>query len=89
MLANPESSPSAGRVGRVQSLVKSGKISCVFTEPQFNAAVARALAHKTARIGQLDPLGVSYTPGPELYFKMVRANANALASCLSADPPRP
>ena len=56
---NPSVSPSLKRVAELRSKVKSGKVSCVFKEPQFPEkrvlAVTKGL---DVRVGSLDPMGV-------------------------------
>jgi hypothetical protein len=34
------------------------------------------------RIGVLDPLGAALEAGPDLYFRLMRGNADALVRCL-------
>ena len=46
--------------------------------------VVRRLAEETGvRLGVLDPYGVGIEPGPDLYFALMRSNAEAVAHCLS------
>lgn len=56
---NPSVSPSLKRVAELRSKVKSGKVSCVFKEPQFPEkrilAVTKGL---DVRVGSLDPMGI-------------------------------
>ena len=44
----------------------------------------RVVAEGTpAKTGTLDPLGADLEYGPEMYFDLMRGNAQALRSCLS------
>jgi len=56
---NPSVSPSLKRVAELRLKVKSGKVSCVFKEPQFPEkrvlAVTKGL---DVRVGSLDPMGI-------------------------------
>jgi len=76
--------PSAARVAEVRAVVERLGASCVFAQPQFSAGVADAIAEGTgARVGVLDPLGVTLPLGPALYGDMLRGLAGALADCLA------
>lgn len=56
---NPSVSPSLKRVAGLRAKVQSGKVSCVFKEPQFPEkrvlAVTKGL---DVRVGSLDPIGI-------------------------------
>ncbi|MEA1988586.1 MAG: zinc ABC transporter substrate-binding protein [Pseudomonadota bacterium] len=56
---NPSVSPSLKRVAELRAKVKSGKVSCVFKEPQFPEkrvlAVTKGL---DVEVGSLDPMGI-------------------------------
>ena len=56
---------------------------CVFAEPQFEPKLVATVIEGTgARTGVLDPLGTDQEPGPDAWFAMMRANAQALVDCL-------
>ena len=56
---NPSVSPSLKRVAELRSKVKSGKVSCVFKEPQFpEKRVLAVIKGLDVRVGSLDPMGV-------------------------------
>ena len=75
--------PGAKRISALRRLIRTGKIPCVFTEPEFEPALARTLIEGTkARIGILDPLGAGLTPGPGLYADLMRGLARSLKRCL-------
>lgn len=75
--------PSPARIAAIRDKVTDLKISCVFTEPQFNPGLVKAVFAKTgARTGVLDPLGADLPAGPDLYPQLLRNLADSLASCL-------
>jgi zinc transport system substrate-binding protein len=82
---NPAVAPGARRLAALRRRLVETAAACVFAEPQFRPALVAALIEGTgARAGVLDPLGAGLTPGPEAYFALMRALAEALATCLEA-----
>jgi len=77
------SEPGPARLADLRALVSEQDIVCIFAEPQFNTAILPSVFGDTLRIGQLDPLGVEYTPGPGLYPAILRGMADAMTECLS------
>jgi zinc transport system substrate-binding protein len=60
------------------------KISCLFTEPQFEPAIVDNLIRDTqTRTMPLDPMGIDYLPGPDAYFHMMETLGDSLSRCLS------
>jgi zinc transport system substrate-binding protein len=56
----------------------------VFREPQFESALIETVIEGTgADRGVLDPLGADLLPGPDSYFQMMLANAEAMVDCLA------
>ncbi|WP_305045967.1 zinc ABC transporter substrate-binding protein [Geoalkalibacter sp.] len=85
---NPERSPGAQRVREVQRLIRERGARCVFAEPQFTPRlVATVVEGSGARQGVLDPLGAELPAGPEAYFRLMRALAENLRTCLEPDLP--
>ena len=77
------SDPSPARIKEVQSRVAEQNVTCVLSEPQFNAGIIRAVMDGSeAKTGVLDPLGADLEPGAALYPDMMRNLAKALAGCL-------
>lgn len=77
--------PGAKHVRHLRKLILSGDVGCVLTEPQFAPALIPVLIDDTnVQIGILDPVGTGWTPGPDLYFNMMRKNAQALLDCLGS-----
>ena len=81
---SPEVQPGAARVAELRNKVRELDAVCVFSEPQFEPRLVATVTEGTdARTGVLDPLGANLADGPDLYFEMMRANAKALADCLT------
>lgn len=81
---SPERAPGAKRVSALRERIEETGVRCVFSEPQFEPALARTIVAGTpARLGELDPLGVALTPGPEAYFQLMERLAEDLVGCLS------
>ena len=80
----PDRPPGARRLRDVRRAIGGFGATCVFSEPQFQPRLLRTLVEGTdARIGILDPLGAGLDPGPDLYFRMMERNVDALAGCLA------
>ena len=65
--------------GKVQKL----GITCVFSEPQFNPELVRTVTDGTSvTTREIDPLGTTFTLGPDFYLDVLRAVAQSMARCL-------
>lgn len=83
---NPEIAPGARRLSQLRRLISESGVVCLFTEPQFPPALARAVTGGTnVRIAALDPLGAALAPGPEAYFALMGSLADDLIACLRRD----
>ncbi|UXS01384.1 zinc ABC transporter substrate-binding protein ZnuA [Agrobacterium tumefaciens] len=81
---SPETMPGADRVKQVQQKIRELGATCVFAEPQFEPKLVSVVMEGTdARSGTLDPEAATQTPGPDLYFEMMRGIAKSLKDCLS------
>ena len=79
---NPERPPGAARLVEIRERLKDAKAECVFVEPQFEPRLIRALVAGTgAAVGALDPLGATIEGGPDLYFELMRFNAESFRAC--------
>lgn len=84
----PDDSPSARRIGDIQNLITDQNVRCVFREPQYSDRLVRiVIADSGASSATLDPLGVPFSPGPELYFQMMEGIATAMRECLGSTAP--
>ena len=81
---NPERQPGAARLKEMREKITELGARCVFAEPQFEPRLVGVVVEGTgAKTGVLDPLGASLQDGPELYFELMRRNADALRNCLA------
>ena len=82
---SPEQPPGAKRLSALRAAIEEENVACVFTEPQFEPALAHTLVAGTgARIGTLDPeTRPELAPGPDFYFGLMRALAHDLKACLA------
>lgn len=80
---SPERAPGAGRIAEIRNRIDELGAVCIFAEPQFEPRLVNLLVEETAaRSGVLDPLGSDLGDGPDLYFDLMRGNAEALRNCL-------
>ncbi|RMF10169.1 MAG: zinc ABC transporter substrate-binding protein, partial [Alphaproteobacteria bacterium] len=71
------------RIAEIRRAIARLRVACIFSEPQFRPGLIRQIVRDTGvRSGVLDPLGVGFESGPDLYFLMMRRNAEALRACL-------
>lgn len=76
------SDPGPARVKEIQKTVRDLKVTCVFSEPQFNAAiVATVLEDSAAKSATLDPLGVGIETGGTFYPELLRSISSSIAGC--------
>ena len=63
-------------------IIEHDKISCVFSEPQFNPDIINAVAKDmNIKTGVLDPLGATLTPGKTLNFDLIRNMSKSFKGC--------
>ncbi|MBY0560936.1 zinc ABC transporter substrate-binding protein [Hyphomicrobium sp.] len=83
---SPDVPPSAKRLTEVRRKLSSLGAVCVFTEPSFQPNLVAAVTEGTnARAGTIDAEGQMLTPGPGLYFELMRGMAHNIASCLKGE----
>jgi zinc transport system substrate-binding protein len=77
--------PGAARIAELQEVVKSGGAVCMFPEVQHDPALVEQIAEgSSARIGgELDPVGSSFDPGPDMYAALITGIATTIATCLT------
>lgn len=76
--------PGAARVAAIRARVESAGVACAFTEPQFQPHLLHTVVEGTgARLGEIDDLGATLAPGPELYPALLRGIADSLRACLA------
>lgn len=82
---SPEKAPGAARIQQIHDKIKSLKVACVFSEPQFEPKLVNTVIDGTdAKTGVLDPLGAELKDGPDLYPQLIRNLADSLKACLSS-----
>ena len=81
---DPEQRPGARRLAGLRNRIADLQGACVFSEPQFPPDLVRTIVDGTgAKSGELDPMGTGLTPGPDLYFELMRRLAASLVGCLA------
>ena len=78
--ASDAAAPSPARVAELRDEIAELGAVCALSEPQFNPGILNALGD--VRLGEVDPLGVTLTPGPALYPDLIRNMATTLKTCL-------
>ena len=75
--------PSPARVAEIRDLVSDLKITCVYTEPQYNAGLVNSVFNTTRvnTIGVMDPLGAAIQPGKDQYGKLLVGMLASLQAC--------
>lgn len=80
---SPERPPGPRRLAEILRRIRREGVVCIFSEPQLRSPLLdRLIADTGVRTATLDPLGVGLAPGPELYFRLLRRNAEAVRACL-------
>ncbi len=83
IILNPERAPGARKTSRIREKIATGKIRCIFTEPQFNPAIVKSLTNNTnTRVSALDPLGADIPAGPAAYTTLLQNLSRTLVACL-------
>lgn len=87
LTVNPDRVPGAKGLAAMRAVIAEAGVACVFGEPQFPAALGKALTQGTgARLVTVDSLGVGVAPGPSAYGATLRGLAQAFAACLGLSP---
>jgi len=82
-----ERAPGARRLQQISAKINQSAAVCLFTEPQFSPAIAKALtAGQVLKLGVLDPLGSRSTHKEEAWFDLMNALADNLVECLKVGP---
>jgi zinc transport system substrate-binding protein len=78
------SKPSPARIAEIRKVVTDLNVSCVFTEPQYNPGIVKAVFGGTGvnTSGVIDPLGSGLATGAGLYPDLLIEIADGLQSCL-------
>ena len=81
--AGHDQRPGARGLAGVRRILGSPGVRCLFGDPRADPRLMAAMvAGLEAGTEILDPLGAAMEAGPDLYFRLQRANADALVRCL-------
>jgi zinc transport system substrate-binding protein len=76
------SDPSPARIAEIRAVVRDRGVRCAFAEPQLNTALIDTVIDGTdARVAEVDPLGATHPPGPDLYETILRDLVQSLLAC--------
>ena len=79
---NTDVLPGAEQLSEIREIIEHEKVTCVFSEPQFNPNIINAVAKdKNIKTGVLDPLGATLNPGKGLYFDLISNMAKSFKGC--------
>ena len=74
--------PGAEQLAEIREIIEHDKVSCVFSEPQFNPDIINAVAKDmNIETGVLDPLGATLNPGKDLYFDLIKNMSKSFKGC--------
>ena len=79
---NTDVMPGAEQLSEIREIIEHDKVSCIFSEPQFNPDIINAVAKDMdIKTGILDPLGTTLNPGKNLYFDLIRNMSDSFKGC--------
>ena len=79
---NTDVMPGAEQLVEIREIIEHDKVSCVFSEPQFNPDIIKAVAKDmNIKTGVIDPLGATLNPGKDLYFDLIRNMSSSFKGC--------
>ena len=79
---NTDVMPGAEQLSEIREIIEHDKVSCIFSEPQFNPDIINTVAKDMdIKTGVLDPLGATLDPGKGLYFKLIKNISSSFKGC--------
>ena len=79
---NTDVMPGAEQLAQIREIIEHDKVSCVFSEPQFNPDIIKAVAKDmNIKTGVIDPLGATLDPRKDLYFDLIRNMSASFKGC--------
>jgi len=79
---NTDVLPGAEQLAEIREIIEHDKVSCIFSEPQFNPDIINAVAKDmNIKTGVLDPLGATLEPGKDLYFDLIKNMSKSFKGC--------
>ena len=79
---NTDVMPGAEQLAEIREIIEHDKVACVFSEPQFNPDIIKAVAKDmNIKTGVIDPIGATLNPGKNLYFDLIRNMSSSFKNC--------
>ena len=79
---NTDVMPGAEQLAEIREIIEHDNVSCVFSEPQFNPDIIKAVAKDmNIKTGVVDPLGATLNPGKDLYFDLIKNMSTSFKGC--------
>ncbi len=79
---NTDVMPGAEQLAEIREIIEHDKVACVFSEPQFNPDIIKAVAKDmNIKTGVIDPLGATLNPGKNLYFSLIKNMSASFKGC--------
>jgi zinc transport system substrate-binding protein len=79
---NTDIMPGAEQLAEIREIIKHDKVTCVFSEPQFNPDIINAVSKDmNIETGVIDPLGATLNPGKDLYFDLIKNMSASFKKC--------
>ena len=79
---NTDIMPGAEQLAEIREIIKHDKVTCVFSEPQFNPDIINAVSKDmNIETGVIDPLGATLNPGKDLYFDLIKNMSTSFKKC--------
>ena len=79
---NTDVMPGAEQLAQIREIIEHDKVSCVFSEPQFNPDIIKAVAKDmNIKTGVIDPLGATLDPGKDFYFDLINNMSSSFKGC--------
>ena len=79
---NTDVMPGAEQLSEIREIIEHDKVVCVFSEPQFNPDIIKAVAKDmNIKTGVVDPLGATLNPGKDLYFDLIKNMSKSFKGC--------
>ena len=79
---NTDVMPGAEQLAEIREIIEHDKVKCVFSEPQFNPDIIKAVAKDmNIKTGVIDPLGATLKQGKDLYFNLITNMSASFKGC--------
>ena len=79
---NTDVMPGAEQLSEIREIIEHDKVVCVFSEPQFNPDIIKAVAKDmNIKTGVVDTLGATLNPSKDLYFDLIKNMSKSFKGC--------